>query len=977
MRVQMKKTCSGGVRPRGLHHGNVTMRIIRALFGRLSYWYSRLGIRGRLVAYLIIGLLPILGSTIYSFEQITHARERQVLLGHMATAQATAGAVREFLQGIVQSQEVVGVAIARQNYSYEEMNAFFASVLQVSPFLETLGFALPSGEIVAGYPTGLVGLNIADREYFRRVVAGQEWTVSDLLVSRLDGRSVFVVAHRADHRGRFEGVIISSVSPQVLGQFVTRRAAPDVGYGILDSTGRIIITTVLSHEAASREPDRSWIPSVRTALTGEPAFAEPFRDRADGVRRMGASVPVTGVGWVVNVFEPVSSAMAPVRRAGFLDIIVEVSMALLLILLAWILGARLAEPLRVLVHKAEAIGQGDFSQRVEPPDRAEMGALATAFNDMASRLEYLSAEEREARELASFLADIGEMLTSTLDRRVALQSVAERTAAFMGDVVAVGMLQPDGTLVPIAISSSDPTVAERLRELSETQSAEAWSSLAAEAVERGQTIFVPLVADIENAEKRRHLEQIGAISSLAVPMMVHGETIGVLSISSTRAPLRQNDVPVAEDLARRLGVALENMNLYAETLEREKFQRSLADLASAVSSTLDPEAILSTVCERTRAVFGTDGVYIWVLEEDEDRLVGTSACGFRANEFVGLSLPLSATDTYAIKALERRQGFYVSDMDQTVATGRLATTRFQSRSAVFQPLISAGTPLGVMVISDAHNPHRFDDRSVKMAEVLAGYAAQALSNARAYVRERRIAETLQRSLLSDLPARIDGFEMSHFYTPARQEAAIGGDFYDFLDVGGGLCALVVGDVSGKGLDAAVTTALVKYLIWAYAAEDSQPGVVLERVNNAIARYTEPELFVTLVYGLLDARHASFRYGNAGHEPILVYRANERSVEYQARIPGMAAGLQMGQEYLTGEITLAPGDMMLMYTDGLTDARSPHGEFLGQDGLERLVLESVGGSAGDFLSGLMDRVKRFSGGEFGDDVAVLVVRRPPA
>ena len=941
---------------------------------RFSDRLSRMSIRNRLMLYLLVGLVPIILITLFFFAEIYQARRQQVLLGHMAIAQATAGAVREFIGGIVSSQQIVGLTVVRENMTYEGMTAYFEASLRVYPVLQTLGFALPSGEVVAGRPPQLVGADVSGREYFREIVAGREWTVSRLLTGHPGAEPAFIIAHRIERDGQFAGVVLSAVSPQALQGFVSTTALPAVGYGILDSTGRIIVTTVLGKPPPPAESDRSWIPSVRKALKGKPAFAEPFLDRADGVRRMGASVPVTGIGWVVNVFEPVSVAAAPVRRAALIDLGLHLLIIAALLAVAWIVGTSLARPIVSLAEKADAVGRGDFSQRMEIRDQSELGHLANAFNNMTAELDHFSAEQREARDQALFLADVGELLTSTLDRSVALQTVVERTVEVLGDLAIIVRLEPDGTLVRVAGHARDPAVLQKIEKLLREKPPRVGSGVVGAAIERHQTVFVPRVSDLEDPDTRFYLEQIHAISTIAVPIRVRSEVVGALSVSSTESPLVEERVPIVEELARRLGIALENIRLYEDALERERFQRGLADLAGAVSSTLDTRVVLDAVCSQARDLLAADGVYIWVLQEEEGRLFGEEACGFMADEFIGMALPLTERDTAAVQAVTRGEGFHLREMPPGRGPTDFLTQKFHTQAAMFQPLISAGVPLGVMVIADTRDPTRFDGRSLKRAGLLAGYAATALANARAYERERRIAETLQRSLLPEVPDMADGYELAHFYTSARAEAAIGGDFYDFMDIGDGRYGVVVGDVSGKGLEAAVVTAMAKYVLRAYTVEDPEPVVVLPRANNAIVRYTAPDLFITLVYGVLNTRTGRFRYANAGHEPILVYRHSEKKVGYE-HPTGMAAGIVQGEEYLTSELVLSPGDMLVIYTDGLTDARSPDGRFLDLDGLSELVLELAGRPAQEFLGALMDRVKSYAAGEFADDVAVVVVRAP--
>jgi len=943
----------------------------------ISDWFPRLSIRYKLVIYVLLGLMPILIASFYFSRQVYGARRQQVLLGHMAAAQATAGAVRQFIEGITDAHDIISITIIRQNMTYEQMTAYLGAARTELPILETIAFALPSGAIVAGQPQRVVGANVSNRPYFQEIASGRHWAVSQLLISSWRGRLIFVVAHRVERAGRFAGVLMSAISPTALQRFVSTRAEPAVGYSILDSSGRTIVTTVLPERLIPEQRDRSWVPSVREALRGKPAFAEPFVDRADGVQRMGASVPVPGVGWVVNVLEPVSTAMAPVRRASLGNIYLHLILLPILLAIAWIVGSRIANPLISLAQRARAVAQGDFSQRMETGDRAEIGVLANAFNNMMVELERFSVEERETRERAQFLADIGELLASTLDPAVMLESVAKKTVEFLGDIAVITRLRPDGVFSPVAIHARDPEATRKIGQFAKehllrTRPGAEGQAVVERAVALGRTIFVPRVSDLLVPEMRHYLEQVNAISTIAVPMRARGEIVGALSISSTQSLLTEEQVPIAEELARRVGGALENIRLYEEALQRAEFQRSLAELARAASSTLEPRVVLSAICSRTKDILQADGVYIWVLQQEMDCLSGATACGFKSDEFIGMTLPLAEKGVAVVRALVRREGFYMHDMPSSGERSDFLAQKFQTQAAIFQPLISAGTPLGVMVIADTQDPKRFDDEALQRAGVLAGYASTALANARAYQRERRIAETLQRSLLADIPGTVNHFELAHFYTPAGEEAMIGGDFYDFIETGGGAHGLVVGDVSGKGLEAAVVTAMAKYVLRAYAAENPEPTAVLKRANNMIARYVHAELFVTLVYGLLDTASGRFRYSSAGHEPILIYLAKENRVGYETPM-GMAAGLMEDEEYLANENTLSPGDILVMYTDGLTDARSPDGEFLGQEGLAQLVMELAGRPAREFLNALVDRLVSYTGGQFRDDVAILVVR----
>jgi sigma-B regulation protein RsbU (phosphoserine phosphatase) len=934
-----------------------------------------ISLKYRLMLYLLLGLLPFLLVSLYFFVESYHSRRTEILLGHMGAAEATSATVVEFVQGILEAQQMLQTTIVTQDLTPAQTTAYFEAAHQQLPILDTIGFATPSGMVIAGYPSKLIGVNVGDRKHFLDISAGKEYAVSSLLTVRPTGNLGFIIAHRVSKKGKFAGMIFCAISPDVLRRFVSMRTSSRTGYSILDQDGMIIVSTVSPPSLEAEHRDRSWIPSVRRAMEGERAAAASFVDTTDGVERMGASVPVPAVGWVVTVFEPVSSALAAIRMRTMTDSALLILLTSALLVLASYFGERLARPIKVLARRADAVAHGDFTQRVLSSDRSEIGTLASAFNNMTVELQRFSTQQRQARERALFLADISELLSSSLDTDSVLRMVAEKTVEFLGDLVVIFQSEPGGSMKPIAMKAKDEWVANTVSRLLDERPISVGMGIVGKALEQDGTVFIPDISALESSVMRHYLEPVNASSTIAAPMKMHGKTVGALSVSTIGRPLTEDQILIVEEISRRLGLALENLRLFEETVEREEFQASLAELAVAVSSTLEPEAVLNTICDHTRILMDADGVYIWVNQEDEHRLVGGAACGYRAEHFIGLFLNLDEKTSGAVRALNLKRGYVVHDVPSWPHSTHLIDETFEPKASIFQPLVSAGKVFGVMVVTDTKNPDRFDERDLRRVGVLAGYAASALANASEYARERRIAETLQRSLLSDIPPTANHFELAHFYSPARHEASIGGDFYDFIKYEDGCSSLVVGDVSGKGLEAAVVTAMTKYIIRAYAAENSNPLPVITRANDALVKYTSPDLFITLVYCLLHDSERRITYASAGHMPMIHYHHSDgKTTIYNPT--GIVLGIEREAVYEEASLYMDRGDVLLMYTDGVTDALSPGGERLGEQRLIEIVESIAEKPASEFVDALVARLRTFSGGEFSDDVAILAVRVPP-
>ena len=246
-------------------------------------------------------------------------------------------------------------------------------------------------------------------------------------------------------------------------------------------------------------------------------------------------------------------------------------------------------------------------------------------------------------------------------------------------------------------------------------------------------------------------------------------------------------------------------------------------------------------------------------------------------------------------------------------------------------------------------------------------AQGALRNA--YFEERGISETLQEALLPRVPRQIDGFLVASSYSPACTESHVGGDFYDIFRPAPGLLSIVIGDVSGKGVNAAIRTALTKHTLRAYAYEDPAPSSVLKRLNKVLA-FEADETFVTLFYGLIDVQNRTLVFSNAGHEPPLCL--NHSSGEIVLLIAGgMALGILNDQSYSQSQIQLAAGDKILLYTDGVTDAKCGD-TFFGVMRLKEIFSSGQNKLPSEFITYLSRAVREFSGGYFQDDVALLLI-----
>jgi len=279
----------------------------------------------------------------------------------------------------------------------------------------------------------------------------------------------------------------------------------------------------------------------------------------------------------------------------------------------------------------------------------------------------------------------------------------------------------------------------------------------------------------------------------------------------------------------------------------------------------------------------------------------------------------------------------------------------------------------------SHTASRFNPSDERLASHLIKLSTLALQNLKLYYREHHIAETLQRSHFPEIDARFADWEVAHRYKVSMEEALLGGDFYDMFPVSGNRRAVVVADVSGKGISAAAQTAMVKYTLRSYALDNPDPAVVLSRTHEAFCSYMQTEHFVTIFYGVLDPSSNTIAYCSAGHPPALFYSRRRGEVLSLTEVHIPIGAWHENVSFSTGTMAFEPGDTLLIYTDGLTDCRKTgqkSGELFGEKNLENLFAGLVGGSAEAIADGIFDRVLEYSAGKMRDDLAFFILKLRP-
>jgi len=283
--------------------------------------------------------------------------------------------------------------------------------------------------------------------------------------------------------------------------------------------------------------------------------------------------------------------------------------------------------------------------------------------------------------------------------------------------------------------------------------------------------------------------------------------------------------------------------------------------------------------------------------------------------------------------------------------------------------------VAVLTAAMAVEPRNWTDGEVALIESVATRTKLAIEAAQSQEREHRIATGLQKALVPDLPTAIPGLAVASYMCPALDEASVGGDFCDVFQLNVGRYGIVIGDVSGKGLAAAAQSSVVRNMLHCLLVEHCDVARAVATLNRIVTANQLLRGFVTVFVGLYDAESGRVTYISCGHEPGLIRRANSQRVS-TLQYGDVPLGIDEAATFQENEVILRSGDILLFYTDGLTEAGPNRTELLGIDGLATLF-EQVSLDAGltkAFDSLLVD-VAAYAQFGFRDDVyAIMAWRR---
>jgi serine phosphatase RsbU (regulator of sigma subunit) len=497
----------------------------------------------------------------------------------------------------------------------------------------------------------------------------------------------------------------------------------------------------------------------------------------------------------------------------------------------------------------------------------------------------------------------------------------------------------------------------------------------------------PGLADVRDA-----VSEAGVDALVSVQLRAGNELIGLLvAYLPGGRRLHANESALLAALAGQLAVAVQNAGLHEQAIqlararedalqsERRAARRLEAffEISRSFSESLELEQTLAAVTKTAVELFGVDAAVLRLPEGRGENLVVRSlhVPDPRLAEALGpiLTRPQPVVRLTGLGLGRARKALVLDPVTAEHLGGGhelLAPFLRRGSSAVVVPIVSSGEVIAALTLLALDPAQSFEPETVDTLRSLAAQAALAIDNARLYQQQAGFADAMQQSLLPAAPPSLPGIEVGSVYeSSARLE--VGGDVYDYVLLPDGRLAVVVGDVTGKGIDAAADMAMTKFVFRSLAREHPDPSDFLRAANEVVVGEVAEGKFVTMAYLTIDAATGELACASAGHPNARLLCTDDRVLELGTT--GLALGIAKDQRYEEAHETLEPGSAVVLFTDGVVEARRD-GEFYGVDRLDRLLAERGNLAAADLARAVVDGAKAFAGGELGDDSAVVVVKR---
>jgi len=412
-------------------------------------------------------------------------------------------------------------------------------------------------------------------------------------------------------------------------------------------------------------------------------------------------------------------------------------------------------------------------------------------------------------------------------------------------------------------------------------------------------------------------------------------------------------------------------------LLKKEDMAAVVELLGFINSTINLDELLDRIMIAAKEVLNAEASSLMLLDEQTGELIVSVPTGPKREELKQLRIPRG--EGISGWVAEHGEPLLVPEVSEDPRFFRRIDQvfGFVTKSVVCMPLRAKGKTLGVLEVINRQDGKPFSGEDAELLMMFAHQVAVVLDNARLQaealererlMRELIIAKQIQERLIPKAFPEMDGVRMAAFLSPAE---AVSGDFYDFMVTRERDLLIFIGDVSGKGIPASLLMATTSTALKILLEMDTDLATAIETVNRFLSRGDLKKEFVTLFLGRYSPHRRSFHYVNCGHPPpILVHSGGQIELDKG----GSALGAFPEERYPFTDVSLQPGDVVLLFTDGVTEIRDPSGTLFGEERLAGVCAGLRGMTAEEILYHVRDRVLAFAeGAPQGDDLAIVVLQ----
>jgi GAF domain-containing protein len=571
----------------------------------------------------------------------------------------------------------------------------------------------------------------------------------------------------------------------------------------------------------------------------------------------------------------------------------------------------------------------------------------------------LIEELGENLERLRALYQVSTAVTGTLSLTRVIQMIAQEAGKLLGDS-ASALLVLDETGYKFLSDKSGDLPPELLDPAVQ-------AAIAQTAIKRKRA--ASLYLDREEART----SEVGALLArngfgglLSVPLVARRKMLGVLNCFAPEGRrYSRSEIRLLRGFANHAATALENARLHGQLRYRMGELGTLLEVSKAVTSTLDLHKVLREIVRHVRQVLRADACSLMLLENGN--LVMKAAEGLDPALY---SVPLPLGQGVTALAVETGRPMVLLDQEGEGREEFPEPLRAEGfRAVLTTPIKSRGDTLGLVNVY-YRGEARHTPTEINLLTMLGSQVAVAIENARIYAEKERQAWLFHRVLIPREKLEFPGLVVGHRFEPSLGD--LSADYYDLIPLGKERCALVIADVAGKGAEAAIQTVRIKHIVQAYAMAGYSPGQILGLLNHHLV--ADPSLDtrpVTVFCAEVHVARRRLRFASAGHEPPALLSPEGEVTLLEAS--GIMIAATEDPYFEERTLSLPEGSCLVLYTDGITEARTPEGEFFGLERLVEAVRQHHHLPPQSLANAIYRRVRDFAGRHLTDDFSVLVVR----